>query len=123
MKNETTIRFTEQMDAELMEIGEATLEDAFGFGAFDDDEMGAIRNALRFAFDAGCDHAAAEDKNLALAFEDDGCVIQAMKAQMSPDTLEAIWYGVEHQLELEDDDDTKRQLEWLMDEIGKAINA
>jgi len=123
MKDETTIWFTKEMDAELMEIGEATLEDAFGFGAFDDEEMAAIRNALRFAFDAGADHAAAEDNNLALAFEDDSCVIKAMKAQMSPDTLEAIWSGIEHQLELEDNDDTTRQLEWLMDEIGKAINA
>ena len=120
MKDETTIRFTKEMDAELMEIAEGTLEDAFGFGAFDDEEMAAIRNALRFAFDAGVDHANATTDMTALAFEDDGCVIKAMKAQMSPDTLEAIKEAIEQQLDHEDED-PKRQLEWLLGEIDKAL--
>ena len=54
MKNETTIRFTPETDGELLEIAESML-DGIGYVDFAEDEKYAIRNALRFAFDAGAE--------------------------------------------------------------------
>ena len=132
MKNETTTK----RDERLLAIAQEEVAQLWTLDTGDNDDCDDIyqvdvcdiKNMLERAYAAGHNDAifaeerrnapaAADDDNLALAFEDDGCVIKAMKAQMSPETLEAIWDGIARQIELEDSAETRSQLKWLQDEI------